>query len=582
MTKPVPSAPPPRRVALYLRVSTDLQAGRDEGSLDTQEARLRAAVKSRAEDCEIRHVFREEGESGKSLDRPEVQKLLAAIRAGEIDLLIVTRLDRLSRSLLDFFEVNRLLEKHHVQFQSLNETFDTTTAMGMAMLKIVLVFAELERAQTAERTKVAMKARAERGLWNGGSPPLGYTSLENGHLEVHATEAEIVRLIFDRYTELRSTMKLARWLNDRGHRQKAFTSRRKGSTGGKPFSISVLQGMLANRLYLGEIKHKGELFAGQHEALVTPELFERVRQILADNDRNLRVAPARAKYDYLLTGTLRCACGYALTTSAGRAKGRSYHYYRCVGIQKVDRHACPVKNVRADLADATVMEIIREAARDPKMLSAAVEEANRIAQQTVAPLRERVASMKRDIAAAERTAESTLDTLLMVGLSDSPTAKRRLAEAEEKVRQVRLALAEAEGELAVREGEQLDAEVMAQALGSFDEAFDHLTSDERREFLRLMIKQVTVYKDRIVVDLYEGRQATGYLVAVTTGAQSDAEAAKTGNPGRVDQGFVAESKWLPVLEQARTFVNAPDPDERWQLGLYREFFPDGPRAAIQP
>jgi hypothetical protein len=240
-----------------------------------------------------------------------------------------------------------------------------------------------------------------------------------------------------------------------------------------------------------------------------------------------------------------------------------------------------VKNVRADLADATVMEFIREAARDPKMLAAAVEEANRIAQQTVAPLREGVTSMKRDLAAADRTAEATLDTLLMVGLSDSPTAKRRLAEAEEKVRQVRLALAEAEGELAVREGEQLDAEVMAQALGSFDEAFDHLTSDERREFQRLMIKQVEVYKDRIVVDLYEGRQATGYLVAVTTGAQTDEEAAKARNPGRVDQGFVTESRWLPVLDQVRTFVCDPDEDERMQLDLYGGFFPNGPRAAIQ-
>ena len=118
-------------------------------------------------------------------------------------------------------------------------------------------------------------------------------------------------------------------------------------------------------------------------------------------------------------------------------------------------------------------------------------------------------------------------------------------------KKVQLALAGAEGELAVREGEQLDAEVMAQALGSFDEAFDHLTSDERREFLRLMIKQVVVYKDRIVVDLYEGRQATGYLVAVTTGAQTDEEAAKARNPGRVDQGFVTESRWLPLPDSNR-------------------------------
>ena len=158
-------------------------------------------------------------------------------------------------------------------------------------------------------------------------------------------------------------------------------------------------------------------------------------------------------------------------------------------------------------------------------------------------------TLKRDLAAAEQVAETTLDSVLIAGVADGPTAKRRLAEAE--------------GELAVREGEQLDAEVMAQALGSFDEAFDHLTSDERREFLRLMIKQIVVYKDRIVVDLYEGRQATGFLVAVT--AITQAATAKKANPGLEDQGFVTEGRWLPVLDQVRTFTVAPDPDVRLQM-----------------
>ena len=158
-------------------------------------------------------------------------------------------------------------------------------------------------------------------------------------------------------------------------------------------------------------------------------------------------------------------------------------------------------------------------------------------------------TLKRDLAAAEQVAETTLDSVLIAGVADGPTAKRRLAETEEKVKQVRFALAEAEGVLAVREGEQLDAEVMAQALGSFDEAFDHLTSDERREFLRLMIKQIVVYKDRIVVDLYEGRQATGFLVAVT--AITQAATAKKANPGLEDQGFVTEGRWLPLPDLNR-------------------------------
>jgi len=219
------------RVALYTRVSTEMQANKEEGSLETQEARLRAAVMARAGEHEIRHVFREEGVSGKSLDRPALQRMLDHVRKGDIDLIIVTRLDRLSRSLLDFYEMHRLFETMGVQFVSLNETFDTSSAVGRAMLKLVLVFAELEREQTAERTRLAIQARAERGLWNGGAPPLGYDSLRQGKLDVNPAEADLVKAIFERYLTLRSAHRVATWLNAQGYRQKLYSSRRKGGDG---------------------------------------------------------------------------------------------------------------------------------------------------------------------------------------------------------------------------------------------------------------------------------------------------------------------------------------------------------------
>lgn len=371
-----------------------------------------------------------------------------------------------------------------------------------------------------------------------------------------------MKLIFGQYLELRSTVKLAAWLNDHGHRQKVFSSRRRGTTGGKKFSIPVLQGMLANRLYLGEIEHKGEVFKGQHEAIVGPEVFDRVQQILEDNNKNLRIAPERAKYEYLLTGTLRCACGYAVTTSAGRAKGKSYHYYRCVGLQKVDRHACPVRQVRADAAEATVLSIVRDAARNPKLLEEAIAEANRLARDSVDPLRQQVALLRREKAAAAQAAERLLDQLLAAGASGSATAKRRLAEAEEKAEQLERALSEAEGKLAVRETEHLNAEVIVQALRSFDEAFEYLSVNERREFIRLMIKQVTVHKDRVVVDLYEGRQATRFLVAVATAESVPPSTAPGGGRASVSvhQGFVNECEWLPAEDAEPGVGRRPLPD----------------------
>lgn len=505
------TAAQPLRVALYTRVSTDLQASKDEGSLDTQEARLRAALASRAGDHEVRHVFREEGESGKSLDRPALQQLLARVRARDIDLLLVTRIDRLSRSLLDFYEVHRLFEDNGVQFVSLNETFDTSSAVGRAMLKLVLVFAELEREQTAERTRTAMKARAERGLWNGGHPPLGYDSEGNGHLTINPAEAELVKLIFARYEEMRSTVTLARWLNEHGHRQKVYVSRRRGKTGGRKFSVSTVQGMLKNRLYLGEIDHKGETFEGQHDALIEREAFERVQGIIATNHKGAHGPPLRAQYDYLLTGVLRCSCGHALTTSAGNGRGGRYHYYRCVGIQKKPGHECAVRQVRAERIDEAVMEIVRETARDPRLLAEAVEEANRMAREQVDPLRQRVETLRREQAEAEAEGQRVLHQILSAGIGASATAKKLLADVEDRQAQLRAALNQAEGELATREAEHLDLEVIVDAIRGFDVAFDHLTLAEKREFLQLMCKQVVVEPDQVTVELYEGRSATRYL-----------------------------------------------------------------------
>jgi site-specific DNA recombinase len=497
-------------------------------------------------------VFREEGESGKSLDRPQLQRLLAAIRAREIDMVMVTRVDRLSRSLLDFFEIHRLMEEHGVKFHSLNEHFDTSSPVGAAMLKLVLVFAELERAQTAERTKVAMRARAERGLWNGGPPPLGYDSQRNGHLLVNEAEAELVRIIYAKYVELRSTYKLARWLNERGHRQKAFASRRRGSTGGKRFSISVLQIMLSNRLYRGDIVHKGNVFPGQHPALIDEELFERVQRIISDNTKSHGPVRAKSTYDYLLTGTLTCSCGYALSPSASRAREPTYHYYRCVGVQKHAEHACDVKQVRADAADAAVMAVVREASQDPRLLEEAVAEANRLATTHIAPLRERVTSLRRELARVEEEAEATLDALLAAGAGKSSTARRRLEEAEARAGQLRGALAEAEGELAIREAERLDTEVVIQALRAFDEVFDHLTLDEKREFLRLMLKRVVVSKDEVEIELYEGRRASAMLAAFASGRGGP----KTSTPDRVDRECVVRWRWLPL---GHPIENIPHP-----------------------
>lgn len=547
---------PPLRVALYTRVSTDTQAHKDEGSLDTQEARLRAWLMSRPGESDVRHTFREEGASGKSLDRPALRQLMEVVTRGEIDLVLVTRLDRLSRSLLDFYELHRLFEKHQVQFASLNETFDTSTPVGRAMLKLVLVFAELEREQTADRTRVAMQARAERGLWNGGPPPLGYTSLKNGHLEIEPHEAELVRLIFDRYLESRSSPDVARWLNDRGHRQKRFVSRRKGETGGKPFTPASIRQVIQNRLYLGEIEHKGEIYPGQNEAIVPLEMFERAQAVMEGNAVNRRGPPLRSQHDYPLTGVAQCECGYALTSSAGTGQmGQIYFYYRCVGLHKNVGHACRVRQIRAETLESAVFGVVREAARDPLLLQDAIQEAEHIAGGQVAPLRTRVDSLRRELAQVEEEGQRLLRSILSNKIEGNTFARQMLGDIEARRDGLKGALSEAEGRLAEKEGQQLDAEMLADAIRSFDVAFDHLTGAEKRDFLQLMLHRVVVHPDQIEVELYDGKRAVTFMEitkkgrarggAAPTVDDGAAESQKQHRP-RLGEEFVADAEWLPL------------------------------------
>ena len=230
---------------------------------------------------------------------------------------------------------------------------------------------------------------------------MGYISEGSGHIKVDEAEADLVRAIFAKYEETRSTNTVFRWLKDAGHRQKTYTSRRRGLSGGKDFTVGGIQHLLQNRLYLGEIDHKGELFEGQHPAIIDRDLFDRVQAIFESNNKGARGLPLRAQYDYLLTGLLRCACGHALTTSAGNGRGGRYHYDRCVGIMKKPGHSCPVRQVRAEAIDELVMGIVRDAARDPKLIEEAVAEANRMARDQVDPLRRRVEQLRRELGEAE-------------------------------------------------------------------------------------------------------------------------------------------------------------------------------------
>lgn len=509
------AAPGQLRVGLYCRVSTDLQASRDEGSLETQERSLRSVAEGRWPGCEVATVYREEGASGKDLKRPEVQRLLRDVREQRIDLVMMTRLDRLTRSLTDFFEMQRLFTEHEVRFVSLRESFDTTSPIGAFAIKLLLLVAELEREQTAERTRIAYEQRARRGLWNGGHPPLGYVSDGHGHLLVVEKNAALVRQIFDRYLELGSVNRVVAWLHENGHRQRRYHSRRKGDKGGGAFSYTVVRTMLRNRIYVGDIVHKKQVVAsGQHEAIVDELVFERVQEMITSHAKRVyRKRPKEVEYDFLLTGLLRCPCGFDLTTSSSTGRDRRYFYYRCSGLTKRSKHPCKVKQVPAEVLEGAVLDAMRDAAQNQLVLDRAIDHAHRLAQEDQQPLHARIKHLRRDLQETTDARKRFFKAILAAGIGASRSAKQELHALEEREIQIEQALRQAEAELDAAKSQVIDLEAMRASLHALDECYEHLDQAERKELLGLLVGQVEVHKDHIFIDLYDGGEAFADLKA---------------------------------------------------------------------
>lgn len=217
-------------------------------------------------------VYCEEGRSAKDTNRPKFKELLKDVESGNINTVIVKKLDRLSRSIIDFERIYNFLESHNVDLVSLHENFDTTTAMGRAVIRIVMVFAQLEREQTSERTLDVLEHRAKEGPWNGGYPPLGY-DLNDGHLVVNPKEAEIVRAIFQKYLEVASYHKVAEYLNSKGYKTKEFESRRGKKQGGNDFIDTHIARVLKNPVYIGKLQYNGVLYQGKHTPLIDEDTF---------------------------------------------------------------------------------------------------------------------------------------------------------------------------------------------------------------------------------------------------------------------------------------------------------------------
>jgi len=313
--------------AIYTRKSSDEGLEKEFNSLDAQREACEAYILSQkhAGWVAVRDLYDDGGLSGGTMERPALKRLLADITAGKVQIVVVYKVDRLTRSLADFAKIVDVLDAHNAPFVSVTQQFNTTTSMGRLTLNMLLSFAQFEREIASERIRDKIAASKAKGMWMGGNVPLGYDIKERKLIVNHA-EAETVRMIFWRYTELGSVRTLAEELSGLG----IVSKRREGASGviagGNRFSRGALYTLLQNPIYRGEIGHQGKVYPGQHDAIVEPRLWQIVHDKLASS-RQARALGEAAQEPSLLAGLIVDGEGQRMTPTHAVKKGRRYRYY---------------------------------------------------------------------------------------------------------------------------------------------------------------------------------------------------------------------------------------------------------------
>jgi site-specific DNA recombinase len=347
------------RCAIYTRKSTEHNLDLEFNSLDAQREACEAYIKSQAHEGWrlIPDHYDDGGLSGASLDRPALQTLLADVRAHRIDIVVVYKVDRLTRSLADFAKLVEQFDQRSVSFVSVTQSFNTTSSMGRLTLNVLLSFAQFEREVIGERVRDKIAASKRKGIWVGGPVPLGYAAVDK-KVVVVPEEAETVRMIFRRYLELPSIGDLARELDQRGMRTKRQVLSNGRNRGGCRFGVGPLAHLLNNRFYISEVLYRGEIHRGEHDPIIDPNTFEAVQRKLADNTvaRQLRLKSSPA----VLAGRIFDDRGNRMTPTHTAKKGVRYRYYVSHAIlQKRNHEAGNVIRVPAPDLECLVVQAVR-------------------------------------------------------------------------------------------------------------------------------------------------------------------------------------------------------------------------------
>ncbi|MBI4566275.1 MAG: recombinase family protein [Planctomycetes bacterium] len=480
------------RVCLYLRVSTDKQANKEDGSLDTQLDRLMSYVnfrKSSGDEWTVTEKFVEgekngqrRGRSAKDTRREGLQKLLELAKARLIDVVVVTKIDRISRSVIDFLVLVKELDSYGVKLVSLRENIDLTTPSGKFQTTILIALAEHEREQISARTKEKVEWRVQKGL-PIGPPPIGY-QMKNKMYVIDEEYAKHIRAMDRIYLENESSDVVVREFKRLGYR----TPR------GHMYALPLICRMLRNPTYAAKIEYEGDLYDAQWKPLRSWDTHQQIqKQMDANLRRRRRQYRENQEHVYLLQGLLRCArCEHVMTPTPGTGRnGRYYAYYSCTKAQKSLGEACPREFVPAEPVDRAVLEFLKQLEVEPERIRQFVKQANAMASETVGKLREDLMRVREQLAAVRSKISNITDVIAEKGKEALASVGRKLEELETEARELEETEARLKKEIEAEECQILNAQDQIKTLSLFKELVE--LNEEHPERIRAMLPRFIDY-----------------------------------------------------------------------------------------
>jgi site-specific DNA recombinase len=474
------------RCAIYTRKSTEVGLEQNFNSLDAQREACLAYIQSQRHEgwkCLPRR-YDDGGFTGGNMDRPALQRLLADIEAGQIDCVVAYKLDRLSRSLLDFARIISIFEKHHVSFVSITQQFNSATSMGRLVLNVLLSFAQFEREIISERTRDKIAATRRKGKWSGGLPVLGYdVDPQVLRLVVNPKEAARVRAIFALYLEHQALLPVVQELERRGWRTKAWVTRKGRKMGGQPFTKTSLHRLLTNAIYAGKLRYKTELHNGEHPAIVDLVKWQKVQELLQRN--RYKGLTERNRSGAILKGLLYCRpCGSAMSPTYSSKGSKHYRYYICSNAQKRGWDHCPSQSVAAGPMERIVLEQISRMRQDSERLKRILAEASKQRHVRLTALESERSRLERELkilmeSLAQKTGPMDRDKRPPNGLE---TIRENIGHLERR-------LAETQEQAQALQQQPLEIEETAQALMALEKGFDELPVIEQARLIQLMVQR---------------------------------------------------------------------------------------------